>query len=93
MKCGRKEVHPFWTVEDSSFEKMGVLMANNDGRLLRLYDELSLFLTQINLYGSKGISDSHDTSTFLTLYNGHSWTHLQHIMYSSIKTMQLQVLP
>ena len=27
------------------------------------------FLTQFNLYGSKGISDSHDTATFLMLYN------------------------
>ena len=53
---------------------MGALIANNDGRLLGLYDELSSFLTQINLYGSKGISDSHDTSTFLMLYNGHPWT-------------------
>ena len=74
MKCGRKDVHPSWTVEESSFEKMGALMASNDGRLLGLYDELSSFLTQINLYGSKGISDSHDTSTFLMLYNGHPWT-------------------
>ena len=49
-------------------------MASNDGRLLGLYDELSSFLTQINLYGSKGISGSHDTSTFLMLYNGHLWT-------------------
>ena len=43
-------------------------------KLLGLYDELSSFLTQINLYGSKGISDSHDTATFLMLYNGHPWT-------------------
>lgn len=73
-KCNRKEVHPSWTVEESSFEKMGALMAKNDGRLLGLYDELSSFLTQINLYGSKGISESHDVSTFLMLYNGHPWT-------------------
>ena len=74
-RCNRKNIHPSWTVEDSSFEKMGVLMANNDAKLLGLYDELSSFLTQINLYGSKGISDSHDTATFLMLYNGHPWTH------------------
>ncbi len=73
-KCGRKDIHPPWTVEESSFEKMGALMASNSGRLLGLYDELSSFLTQINLYGSKGISDSHDTSTFLMLYHGHPWT-------------------
>ena len=73
-RCNRKDVHPSWTVEESSFEKMGALMASNDGRLMGLYDELSSFLTQINLYGNKGISDSHDTSTFLMLYNGHPWT-------------------
>jgi len=73
-QCGRKDVHPSWTVEESSFEKMGALMSSNDGRLLGLYDELSSFLTQINLYGSKGISDSHDMATFLMLYNGHPWT-------------------
>ena len=49
-------------------------MANNDAKLLGLHDELSSFLTQINLYGSKEISDSHDTATFLMLYNGHPWT-------------------
>ena len=73
VQCGRKGIHPSWTVEESSFKKMGALMANNDGALLGLYDELSSFLTQINLYGSKGISDSHDMATFLMLYNGHPW--------------------
>ena len=74
QKCKRKDIHPSWTVEESSFEKMGALMASNGGRLLGVYDELSSFLTQINLYGTKGISDSHDTATFLMLYNGHPWT-------------------
>ena len=56
QKCNRKDnIHPPWTVEESSLKKMGALMASNDGRLLGLYDELSSFLTQINLYGSKGI--------------------------------------
>ena len=50
-------------------------MASNDAKLLDFFDELSSFLTQINLYGSKGISDSHNTATFLMLYNGHPWTH------------------
>ena len=61
-------------MEESFFEKMGLLVSNNDAKLLVWYDELSFFLTQINLYGSKGISDSHDTATFLMLYNGHGWT-------------------
>lgn len=33
-----------------------------------LYDELSSFLTQINLYKGRGLSDSHDLSLFLQLY-------------------------
>lgn len=49
-------------------------MAENDGRLLGLYDELTTFLTQINLYKSKGLSDSHDLAVFLQLYNGIGWS-------------------
>jgi len=59
-----------WMVYDASFEKMGALMAANGNRILRLYDELSTFLTQIK---GKGINESHDLSTFLSLYNGKSW--------------------
>jgi len=59
-----------WMVYDASFEKMGALMAANGNRILGLYDELSTFLTQIK---GKGINESHDLSTFLSLYNGKSW--------------------
>ena len=69
-----KDIDPPWTVEEASFEKMGALMAENNSKLLGVYDELSSFLTRINLYSSKGISDSHDMATFLMLYNGHPWT-------------------
>ena len=72
-KCNRKDIHSSWTLEESSFEKMGALMADNDGKILGLYDELSAFLTGINLYNSKGLSDSHDLHKFLQLYNGLPW--------------------
>lgn len=72
-RCKRKDSHPVWMLEEASFEKMGALMAENDGRLLGLYDELSAFLTDINLYNSKGLSDSHDIHKFLQLYNGLPW--------------------
>jgi len=49
-------------------------MAENHSKLLGLYDELSSFLTQINLYKSRGVSDSHDLALFLQLYNGHPWS-------------------
>lgn len=48
-------------------------MADNHCKLIGLYDELSSFLTQINLYKSRGLSDSHDLALFLQLYNGHPW--------------------
>ena len=53
--------------------KMGALMSENSGRLLGLYDELSAFLAQINLYRGRGLSDSHELAMFLQLYNGHQW--------------------
>ena len=51
------ETEAAWLLQDATFEKMGVLMAENNGRL---YDELSAFLTKIKLYGSRGLLDSHE---------------------------------
>ena len=53
---------------------MGVLMAENSGRLLGLYDEMSAFLTKIKLYSSRGLTDSHELAMFLELYNANPWT-------------------
>ena len=55
----------------STMLQMGALMSENSGRLLGLYDELSAFLAQINLYRGRGLSDSHELAMFLQLYNGH----------------------
>ena len=43
---------PAWLLQDATFEKMGVIMAENKGRLLAMFDELSAFLTKIKLYNS-----------------------------------------
>ena len=64
---------PTWILDDASFEKMGALMHSNASRLLGLYDELSAFLSQINLYRGRSLSDSHELALFLQLYNGHPW--------------------
>ena len=40
---------PSWTLDDQSFEKMGELMGENYGKLLGLYDELPMFLSQVNI--------------------------------------------
>ena len=58
-----------WFRSDATFKKMGVLMAENGGRLLGLYDEMSAFLTKIKLYSSRGLTDSHELAMFLELYN------------------------
>ena len=65
---------PSWHLDEATFEKMGALMNENGGKLLGIYDEMTTFLTQINLYKSKGHTDSHDVAMFLQLYNGHPWS-------------------
>ena len=72
-KCGLTSLDPAWLLGDATCEKMGDLMASNSGCLLGLYDELSTFLTQLNLYKGKGLTFSHELALFLQLYNGHSW--------------------
>lgn len=68
------DTEPSWLLMDATFEKMGVLMAENGGRLLGLFDELSAFLTKIKLYSSRGLTDSHELAMFLELYNSNPWT-------------------
>ena len=63
-----------WLLDEATFEKMGAIMAANSNKLLGLYDELSTFLAQMNVYRGKGILESHDLATLLSLYNGKSWT-------------------
>lgn len=70
-RVGSKEV---WEVGDSTFEKMGQLMFLNSGRIFGMYDEVTTFLTQLNVYQGKGLSNSHELALFLQLYNGHSWS-------------------
>ena len=65
---------PTWLVGDATFDKMGELMSYNNGCLFGLYDELSTFLTQLNLYRGKGLTFSHELALFLQLYNGSSWS-------------------
>ncbi len=65
--------HP-WILDHASFEKMGEIMSINESRLLGCYDQLSTFLAQMNVYRVKGIAESHEFSTFLSLYKGKGWS-------------------
>lgn len=62
-----------WFLDDQSFEKMGAIMEENNSKLIGMYDELSMFLSQINVFRGKGVSDSHELSVFLQLYGATSW--------------------
>ena len=64
---------PSWFLDDQSFEKMGALMHANHSKLLGLHDELPMFLTQINVFRGKGLSDSHELTVFLQLYGANPW--------------------
>ena len=59
-----RDEDPSWTFDDASFEKMGALMNDNSCCLLGFYDELSSFLTQINLYRGRTLSDTHELALF-----------------------------
>lgn len=73
QKCGLSEKDPSWIFDDATLEKMGAMMHDNCSRLLGLYDEITAFLTKINLFRGRTLSDSHECSQFLQLYNGHGW--------------------
>lgn len=64
---------PAWVLDDATFEKMGAIMSENSSRILGFYDELSSFLTQVNLFRGRQLSDSHELALFLQLFNGHPW--------------------
>lgn len=65
-----------WILDHSSFEKMGELMSGNHSKILGLYDELSTFLAQMNVFRGKGLAESQELSTFLSLYNGKGWSRM-----------------
>ena len=58
--------NPSWLLDKATFVKMGDIMSRNKGRILGLYDELSSFLTQVNIYRG-----------YLSLYNGKSWSRVK----------------
>ena len=62
-----------WLLDDQSFEKMGDLMYQNHWKLLGLYDELAMFLSLVNIFKGRGLSDSHELAIFLQLYGGDPW--------------------
>lgn len=70
---GTRPDTPSWFSDDQSFEKLGALMHENNSKLLGLYDELPMFLSQMNVFRGKGVTDSHELAVFLQLYGGNAW--------------------
>ena len=56
--CRQADEAPSWLLDDQSFEKFGELMEENHGKLLGLYDELPMFLSQLNICRGRALSDS-----------------------------------
>ena len=71
--CGLTDLDPSWCLDDQSFEKMGSLMAENHCKILGLYDELAMFLSQINVFRGRGLTDSHELAQFLQFYGSSHW--------------------
>ena len=44
---------------------MGSIMQEYNGKILALYDELSVFLQQMNVFSGKKITDSHELAVLL----------------------------
>lgn len=71
--CGLTDSDPSWWLDDQTLEKMGALMAENHCKVLGLYDELAMFLSQMKILQGRSISDSHEMALFLQLYGGSPW--------------------
>ena len=71
-KC-LKDSDSAWLLGDQSFEKLGEMMYLNNWKVLALYDELPIFLSQLNVSRGRNFSDSPQLCTFLQLYGGHRW--------------------
>ena len=67
------EDDPSWYLDDQSLEKMGAMMNDNYSKLLGLYNELAMFLSQMNIFRGKGVAESHELAVFLQLYGANSW--------------------
>ena len=48
-------------------------MHDNHSKLMGLYDELAMFLSQINICRGKGVADSHELAVFLQLCGANPW--------------------
>ena len=72
-KCGLNDSTSSWIMDDQSFEKMGDPMSKNHWKRLGLYNELSMFLSQVNIFKGRGVSNSHELAVFLQLYGFDPW--------------------
>lgn len=64
-----------WLLSHQTFEKMGEMMSQNDCKMLGLYDELTNWLSQVNLYsGNKGLLDTHKFTKMLELFSATAWS-------------------
>ena len=66
------EATPQYKVNETTFEKLGLIIASNEGKVDWYFDEGWHFFSQLGLY-QKG--SSRDESVLLTLYDAGEWNH------------------
>ena len=69
--CVLDDSTPPWFLDNQSFKKIGALMSDNHCILFGLDDELSIFLSQINVTCGRTLSDSHELAlSFIMAMDG-----------------------
>ena len=72
IQCGQ-DGEESWLLNDQSFEKLGEMIQRNYGKLLGWYDELPMFISQLNICRGRALNDSQQVAIFLQLYGGDRW--------------------
>lgn len=67
-KLQLKETDSAWSAEEASMERLGIMMNENECKMLGLFDEFTHFLTQINVYKGKSLTESQDLAMLLRLH-------------------------
>ena len=75
MDPDTKEIHKQFKVCETTFEKLGLMMKDNDGEIMWFSDEARHFFSQLGLYQKPGSIGNRDEAVLLSLYDGASWNH------------------
>ena len=61
-----------YLINESTFEKLGLTMQQNNGHAAWYFDEACHFFSQLGLYNKGSLRDE---AVLLSLYDGQGWSH------------------